>query len=149
MIGLVVHLDRSVIYGEYVTGVQAIWLTPRATYVRGKLLGTTGKTKSEIQARSGYAVSMIQFIRDKERYYGFSLSFMKIVGDKLDERNEYTSPHVGGKGPGHEGFDRYVTARDYPIYGWELHFGAASDLPDAKRWLNGIKIYAARGLDEK
>ena len=76
-------------------------------------------------------------------------SFMKIAGDKLDDRSEYTSEHVGGKGPGFDGFDRYVSACDYPIYGWELHFAPASDLPNAKRWLNGIKIYVGRGLDEK
>jgi hypothetical protein len=149
MVGLVVHTDRHTALGEYVTGAQAIWLNGKGQYLRGKLLGTKGKDKTEIQAKRGYAVSSIQFIRDPDRYYGFSLTFMAIAGDKLDERSEYTSTHVGGKGPSLKAIDRYVTARDYPIYGWELHFGAASDLPDAKRWLNGIKIYSARGLDEK
>src|SRR5262249_27220982 len=108
MAGLVVHLDRHTVYGEYVSAVQAIELNIRGHYVKGTLLGTTGRRKVEIEAKNGYLVSSIQIIRDKERYYGFSLTFMAISGDKLDERKEYASDHVGGKGPKFEGYDAYV-----------------------------------------
>jgi hypothetical protein len=149
LVGLVVHLDRTVAVGEYVTGLQGIWLNNRGQIVRSKLLGTAGRTKTEIEARRGYAVSTIHFIRDRERTYGFSLSFMAVDGDKLHAAREYSSKHVGGQGPYDKSFDRLVTARDYPIYGFQCGFNPAADHADAQRWLTGIKIYIARGLSEK
>ncbi len=46
----------------------------------------------------------------------------------------------GGKGPELKTYDRLVTARDYPIYGFECHF--ARTLGERK-WLDGIKFYIA------
>lgn len=149
LVGLVVHLDTHVAFGEFVTGLQGIWLNSRGLIVRGKLLGSAGRSKKEFAARPGYAVASLQIIRDADRFYGFSATFLKIAGDKLDPTTEYYSPHVGGKGDERKAFDRFVTAGEYPIYGFDCHFAAATELPGAKRYLDGIKIYIARGLSEK
>src|SRR5262245_26599006 len=59
MVGMVVHLDRHTVYGEYVSGVQAIWLNSRGQFLKGKLLGAAGRRKVEIEAKRGYMVSSI------------------------------------------------------------------------------------------
>lgn len=61
-------------------------------------VGTTG-VYQKILAKTGYAVGAIK-VRTSLSVDGISVTFMKIVGDKLDPKDSYESNWYGGRGGG-------------------------------------------------
>lgn len=65
----------------------------------GEIHGTESKRTVNVVAKDGYAVGAIS-VKPGIGIDGFSLTFMKIAGDKLDPNDSYTSDWIGYKGVG-------------------------------------------------
>jgi hypothetical protein len=69
--------------------------------ILGEIHGTDSKRTVNVVAKDGYAVGAIT-VKTGLGIDGFSLTFMKIAGDKLDPNDSYKSDWIGGMGGGRQ-----------------------------------------------
>ena len=80
-----------------IKALRPVFRTPDGP-TRGAWHGGSGSYRS-ILARPGYAVGGMTAVSGS-RVDGFQLTFMRVRGDRLDPRDSYQSPWLGGKGGG-------------------------------------------------
>jgi len=98
LIGFLVATDN----GEHVAFLQPIYLTNQGEKV-GQAIGRPHQPAKCIKAKAGYAVGganlRIGLIMD-----AMTVVFMKVEGERLNLKDQYTSAQVGGMGGAEESF---------------------------------------------